>query len=157
MSAKITISFCVPAGYQPGDYAHLHGDDASGVIDWDTPLDNTIYDLFPNGSGIFGFGLQPFGQTPFGLPWAARVAGYGLLPFGLYPFGLGTAVIVATHVVDVCGSYKFAFACYDSIGNLHEGALEEISVVVHTAPPAPTGLRKVSYDPDTDILVLEAL
>jgi hypothetical protein len=157
LSTKITISFCVPTGHQPGDYARLHGDNGSGVIGWDAPLDNTVYDLFPNGSGIYGWGYAPWGEFPWGRPFSVRTSGWSYQPWGYSPWGYGAAVVVATYVVDSCGTYKFGFACYDSLGNLHEGVPEEISVIVHTAPPAPTGLKKISYDPDTDVLVLEAL
>lgn len=156
MSAKVTLQFCVPVGCEPGDYAQLFGNSGEGDIDYDTPLlRGRKFDLFPMGSGIYGFGKTPFGETPFGLPWSTRTRGFGELPFGLHPFGLGTAVIEAETIVAVCGDYKFAFAAFDSLGNPDEGDPEEISVTVHTAPPAPTGLVKHSYDPDTDILVLE--
>ena len=62
----------------------------------------------------------------------------------------------SAHEVDSCGAYKFGFACYDKLGNLHEGAPEEATVDVHIAPAAPTGLKKNSYDKDTNILVLDA-
>ena len=84
-----------------------------------------------------------------------RAPGWGHLPWGHFPWGCGTALIQAKHRVDRCGDYNFAFACYDALGNLHEGTPEEATVVVHIAPPAPPGLKKNSYDKDTDVLVLD--
>jgi hypothetical protein len=47
-------------------------------------------------------------------------------------------------------------ACYDELGNLHEGSPEEITVHVHITPDAPDGLTKYSYNKTTDGLVLNA-
>lgn len=156
MTVRIHLSFCVPVGHLPGDYAKLFSNAGSGNISWVTPLNNEIYNLFPQGAGIYGYGMTPYGQTPYGRPFAMRTAGYGQLPYGIHPYGLGTAVIEAVHKVDECGVYKFAFGCYDRLGNSHEGTPEEKAVEVHLAPPAPAGLKKVSYDNDTQILILEA-
>ena len=155
-SEKITITWCVPLGYMPGDYARLYGNGGEGEIDYDTPLTNEKFDLFPDGGGIYGWGLQPWGLTPWGLPWSTHTPGWGLQPWGLGPWGYGTAVIKAQYIVQACGDYKFALKIFDKLGNPNEGSPQELEAVIHIAPPAPTGLKKVSYDKDTDILVLEA-
>ena len=154
MKALITIRFIIPIGYQPGDYALLHGNAGSGDIDWQTPLSQQAYDLFPDGSGIYGFGLAPWADFRFGKPHCMRAAGFGLLDFGLFPFGLGTAVVTAQYETSECGDYKFGLACYDQLGNAHEGTPEEAEVEVHVTPDAPAGLAKVSYNKETDVLVL---
>ena len=156
MSAVITIEFVVPAGYEKGDYAELHGNGGSGDIDWNSPLTNAVFDLLPRGAGIFGWGHAPWDHFRWGHAHSMRTLGWGHLRWGHYPWGHGSAVIKANHKVDICGAYKFGFACYDSCGNLHEGSPEEAIVNVHIAPPAPTGLTKNSYNPATDILVLDA-
>ncbi|MHC4397943.1 MAG: hypothetical protein ACYS1A_20055, partial [Planctomycetota bacterium] len=151
----ICITFCVPAGYQNGDYAKLHGNGGSGDINWDNPLDNAIYELFPGGDGIFGFGRAPWGNFYWGHAHSMRAAGWGHLPWGHFPWSHGSAIIRAYYGIGSCGRYKFGFACYDKFGNLHEGAPEEIEIEVHTAPPAPAGLKKNSYNKSTDVLVLD--
>lgn len=145
MPAIVTIEFVVPAGYEAGDYAKLCGNGGSGAIDWDNPLDNSIYELLPNGSGIYGFGHAPFGHHRFGHGHSMRTAGFGRLPFGHHPFGHGTAVIRAQNKVVECGDYKYGLACYDKLGNVHSGTPDEETVVVHIAPEPPTGLKKFSY------------
>lgn len=155
MSAIITVWFAVPAGYQPGDYAHLHGNGGSGVIDWDTPINNTIYQLFPDGAGIYGWGRAPWGHFPWGRGFSMRTAGWGHLPWGRFPWGHGTAIIQAQVQVETCGDYKFGFAVYDKLGNEHEGTPDEEEIEVHISPPAPAGLKKNSYNKDTDVLVLD--
>jgi hypothetical protein len=155
MSAIITIKFAVPVGHQLGDFARLHGNGGEGDIDWVNPLNNKIYQLFPDGAGIFGWGHAPWGHHFWGHAFSMLTAGWGHLPWGRSPWGHGTAIITATHQVESCGTYKFGFACYDKLGNPHEGVPQEIEVVVHTAPPAPDGLKKNSYDKDTDILILD--
>lgn len=156
MSALITIEFAVPVGYNDGDYAKLHGNGGSGDIDWNSPISEEIFNLFPRGAGIFGFGHAPWGHFRWGHAHSMRTPGWGHLPWGHFPWGHGTALITATYEVDDCGAYKFGFACYDKLGNLHVGSPEEVTVNVHIAPAAPTGLKKNSYDKATDILVLDA-
>ena len=156
MSAKATIRFVVPIGYRAGDYAMLHGNGGSGDIDYDTPLTNEVFELFPNGAGIYGFGLAPFGMHRFGRPHTMRTAGFSQQPFGLAPFGLGTAVVEAAHEVYECGAYKFALVCYDKIGNIDEGDPEEVTLNIHIAPDPPTRLSKTSYDKTTGVLILSA-
>ena len=135
MSAIITIQFTVGPDYRPGDYAHLHGNSGSGAIDWNTPLNNEVFDLFPDGAGL---------------------AGYGHAPYGHYPYGHGAVTIEADVEVASCGSYIFGFACYDAAGNAHSGTPEETTVEVHTAPAAPTALKFNAYNKTTDVLILDA-
>jgi len=154
VSILITIDFVVPVGYQAGDYARLCTNGGSGDIDYDNPLE-AIYDLFPNGAGIYGWGHAPWGHFRWGHAHSMRTAGWGHLPWGRFPWGHGTAVITAQYRADCCGAYKFAFACYDTAGNVHAGTPEEVTVHVHIAPPAPVGLKLYSYNKTTDVLVLD--
>jgi len=155
VSAKVTIAFTVPMDHLPGDYAKLHGNGGSGAVDWDNPLKAGTLDLFPNGSGIYGYGLAPYGLHGYGYPHAMRTPGCGEMPYGHHPYGYGATIITTNVDVATCGEYIFAFACYDAAGNLHDGTPDEESASVHIAPPAPGGLIMDSYDPDTDILVLD--
>ena len=155
MTARITVEFAVPVGYIEGDHARLFGNSGAGAVDFNTPLDQSIYELFPKGSGLFGFGHAPFGYFRFGHGHSMRTAGFGHLPFGHFPFGHGTAVIRAKVKVTECGAYKFAFGCCDKAGNLHVGTPDEVTAHVHIAPEPPTRLKKYSYDKATDILILE--
>ncbi len=157
MSAVITITSLIPAGYAQGDYAQLHSNGGSGEIDWNTPVDTTRYDLFPDGAGLHGFGHGPFGSFPFGHAWADRVRGFGHLPFGDFPFGSGCVQIEATHRVTQCGAYKYGLACYDESGNAHSGSPAEASVDVHIAPAAPAGLRQSTYSRSAATLTLTLL
>jgi hypothetical protein len=156
MSAIITIEFVVPLGYQPGDYAQLYGDSGSGDINWDTPITAEIFQLFPNGCGIYCFGHTPWGHFRWGHPWSMRTPGWEHLPWGNFPWGHGTAIIRATVKVEDCGTYKFAFIVYDKLDNANQGTPEQATITVDIHPPAPTGLTKNSYDKDTDILILDA-
>ncbi|MHC4498039.1 MAG: hypothetical protein ACYS21_02870 [Planctomycetota bacterium] len=156
MSAVITIDFVVPVGYQAGDYARLHGNGGSGSIDWNNPLSSEIFELFPRGIGICGWGRAPWGHFRWGRAHSMRTLGWGHLPWGRFPWGRGTAWIKAQHKVETCGEYKFGFASYDKAGNPHQGTPDEVTVHVHIAPAAPTGLTKVSYNKETDVLVLAA-
>lgn len=157
MSGLVTIEHIVPVGYQQGDYAQLHGNGGDGSVDFNAPLTGQVYELFPDGAGIFGFGFAPWGRFRWGRAHSMRTPGFGLLPWGRFPWGHGTGVVLATSEVDRCGEFKFAFACYDQLGNAHEGAPDEVTIEVHVTPDAPAGLAKVSYDKTTDVLILDAL
>lgn len=156
MKALITISYLVADRFDPGDYAMLHGNGGSGDVDYNTPLTDQKIPLFPNGAGVYGFGRAPFGSFPSGRAFVTGVPGFGLCPFGLFPFGQGAATIFTKVTVTECGAYKFAFGCYDKLGNIHAGTPQEVTANVHLQPDPPTGLKKKSYDKSTDILTLEA-
>ena len=156
MPALVTIEFVVPVGYEADDYANLHGNGGSGLIDWNNPLDDAIYELFPRGAGVFGWGHAPWGNFRWGKAHSAGPLGWGHLPWGHFPWGLGTAIIIVTHEVTSCGAYKFGLACYDKLGNVHQGSPEEVTVNIHITPSAPTALTKNSYNKATDVLILNA-
>ena len=156
MSARITIRHTVGLGHESGDYAQLHGNSGSGNIDWVDPVSNQKIAMFPNGSGNYGFGHAPWGHFPFGHLYSSRTDGFGHLPWGHFPWGHGSVEISASDKAHQCGEYKYAFACYDSIGNLHEGTPDEVTLHIHIPPNAPTGLKKNSYDKATDVLILDA-
>jgi len=154
MSCWVNILLPVPPGYRPGDYARLCWDAGSGAVDYANPISTEKMELFPNNCGIHGFGTAPIDKGPFGSAVCIGTPGWASLPFGCSPFGLGTCLLRARYRVTACGSYKFGLAVYDSAGNRHSGSSAEIAVTVHTAPPAPSGLRKVSYNPATGNLIL---
>ena len=156
MKALITVKFTVPSGYQPGDYVQLYGNGGSGDIDWNTPVDNNKYNLFPDGAGIYGWGHMPWGHFFWGHAYCTGTPGWGHMPWGHFPWGYGAVTIQAQAEVSECGDYKFGFKCFDKLGNLHTGTPEEVAVYIHIAPDAPTGLKKYSYNKTTDILVLDA-
>lgn len=155
MSKKVTISFVVPQTYREGDYARLCGNGGAGDIDYDVPISNQIFPLFPKGAGFYGWGHLPWGHFPWGHGTSVRTTGWGHLPWGHFPWGYGAVIISAEVVINECGDYKFAFACYDSCGNRHQGSPEELTVSVHMAPAAPGRLKKTSYNKNTGLLVLQ--
>jgi len=150
----VTITATVGLEYDPGDYAKLCWNGGSGDVDYDEPVDDTKIKLFGDNGGFYGFGEGPFGEYEFGDVYAPGVPGFGESPFGDYAFGYGSITISATKKISDCGDYKFGFAVYDSLGNLHSGVPGEVSLAVHVVPDKPKGLSKVSYDKNTDILVL---
>jgi hypothetical protein len=156
MSARVTIIWVVPMGYSSGDYAQLFGNGGDGDIDYDPPLTNEKYPLFPDGGGIYGWGHAPWGLFAWGHAWATRVSGWYHLPWGKFPWGFGSAVITVKYDVAVCGEHKFALKVFDKLGNANTGTPEELAASIHLAPPAPTGLKKNIYAPETQILILNA-
>ncbi len=62
MRALVAIQFVVGISYQRGDYARLYGNGGLGAIDFNTPVNNDVYDLFGDNVGIYGFGHAPWGH-----------------------------------------------------------------------------------------------
>ena len=155
MSAVVTVSFAVPAGYKSGDYAIIYGNNGDGDINWNQPLSNEKFQLFPNGAGIYGYGHAPYGHHRYGRAHSVLCDGYGHLPYGHHPYGYGTALIKMKVRIESCGLYKFGCKVFDSLGNQQVGLSGEVEAEIHIKPPIPDGLKKVSYDKDTDVLVLE--
>lgn len=157
MSVKVTVSYQVGSGAEIGSHAKLCGNSGSGDIDYDNPIDRTKRYLFPGVAGIFGFGRAAFGHCRFGKSVAIGVPGFGCQPFGLVPFGYGTVTLSAIDIIaGGCSTRKYAFALYDSLGNINTGSPDEDTIEIHSAPDEPTRLTKTSYSPSTDILVLGA-
>jgi hypothetical protein len=154
MSARITLKFVVPLTARPGDYARLYSNNGDGDVDFTTPMDNEKIELFPNGSGNYGWGLAPWGNFPWGQALSIATQGWGLAPWGLFPWGYGAVVIIRSVQVEDCGNWQFAFQSFDALGNVNIGTPGVASAVIHIAPPAPAGLKKVSYDPETGDLTL---
>jgi hypothetical protein len=156
MSAKVTITWSVPSGYLPGDYAQLYGNGGNGSIDYDTPLSNDRYELFPAGGGIYGWYHQSWYQFSWYHGYSMRCPGWGHQSWYHFPWYYGSNVITVQYDVSGCGDYKFALRIFDRAGNPNEGSPQELEAAIHIAPPAPSGLKGKSYDKDTDILILEA-
>ena len=156
MSAKVSILWVVPLGYDAGDYALLCGNDGAGDIDYDSPLSAQRYELFPDGAGIYTMYKTPSYQSPCYYPWATRASGCYYQPCYQSPCYYGTAVIEVEVEMTECGEYEFALKVFDSIGNANTGTPDELAATIHIAPDAPDiGLKKNSYDKATDILVLD--
>ncbi len=156
MAARITLQLIVPGNYRPGDYARLHGDNGSGTIDWETPINDKIIDLFPDGAGRYGWGRLPWGNFPWGRGLSMRTPGWGRLPWGRFPWGRGAIVIKVDYIVYSCGTYKFGFACCDEARNQHVGTPSEVSVDVHVAPLRPVKrLALNNYNKTTNTLTLD--
>jgi len=156
MSAKITILWAVPSGYQPGDYARLYGNGGSGDIDYDNPITNNTFQLYPNNGGLLGWYHLPWYHFPWYHGAASRCNGWYHLPWYHFPWYHGTTVLAIERTVEFCGNYKFAFKISDKLGNEDVGTPEILTATIHVAPPAPTGLKKGTYDKDADVLILEA-
>lgn len=155
MSAKITIIWAVPIGYDNGDYARLCGNGGAGDIDYDNFLNNERFDLFQDGGGIYGWYHQPWYKFSWNHGWSTKTPGWYHQPWGRFPWYYGTTVIAVDYTVLTCGEYKFAFKLFDALGNAHSGTPQEATAIIHIAPPAPTGLKKKSYNKNTDVLILD--
>jgi len=153
--AKATIKWPVPAGYKPGDYAVLCANDGlGGAVDFNNQI--STHDLFRRGAGIYSVYRTPCYTTRCYKPSAQRTGGPYSTPCYKGCCGHTPNVIETTVDIAECGSWKYAFAVYDSLGNIYEGTAEEVAIEVHIEPDKPTGLKKVSYNKTTDILILEA-
>jgi len=154
MSATITLEYTVSTGHTEGDYAQIFGNGGSGDISWIEPLSAEKLSMFPGSAGNFGWGHLPWGHFRWGHGQSQRTPGWGNLPWGQFPWGHGAVTITNKQTVNECGEYKYAFGCFDEIGNPHEGTPQEVTMHIHIAPPEPPRLKKNDYDKVTGVLIL---
>ncbi|MGH2271397.1 hypothetical protein ACQ9LF_06320 [Anaerohalosphaeraceae bacterium U12dextr] len=154
MPARLSLTFVVPSGILPGDRARLYANSGSGPIKWDTPYTNEWINLYPANSGIYGFGLAPWGRFAWGRALALGAQGFGLLPWGRFAWGLGGVVISRDIEVADCGDWLAAFQLFDALGNISSLTPGQVTAAIHIAPAAPDGLKKESYNPVSGELIL---
>ena len=156
MAALVTIRFAVPGGqYRIGDYCQLHGDDGSGTIDWDTPLDDSKFELFKDDGGYHGWYNMPWYKFPWYHGQSRDCQGWYHMPWCYFPWYHGTSVIEMEALIEICGTFKFGLKAFDKLGNEHVGQAGQAEIEVHIAPATPVGLKKNNYDPVGNLLVLD--
>lgn len=115
------------------------------TINWTIPAET-----YAAGDYVRLCGNKGSGAIDYDVPLSSR-------RYELFPDGRdGIEEIEIVLPIATCGEYKYALQVYDSLGNPNTGTPQELAANIHIATAAPTGLKKVSYDKDTDILVLEA-
>jgi len=118
--------------YAVGDYAYLHGNGGAGAVNYTAPLSRGRIDLYP--------GRQVMGWCR--MPWCA------------VPWCGGGSYLNVVYAAATPGNWRLALAAWDQAGNAHVGTPAEAALFVSLTPAPPPALNLVSYDPDSDELVL---
>jgi len=108
------------------------GDDATGTVDYEAPLNEVP------------LAARPGGQTPWG---------YGTGGYGIGAWGQAAAGYAWTTDLLVPGTHRFAVVASDAAGNRLATAAE-VEVAVSPLPRPPENFRAAAYDPNTQAATL---
>jgi hypothetical protein len=135
--------------------AQIYLDNGTGQIDYDNPLTDSPIRIWPAWQDKAGFAMSGFGLGDFGYDSAAAV-GFGKGSFGCGQFGLDADTLEWISPSLQSGVYKFGVKIADQSGN-QSSAVETESITVMPAARPADGLRIVSFDNDTNQLLLEII
>lgn len=132
----------------------VYGNSGAGEVDYSSPVVGGSGRLWASRQDKCGFGLSRFGRSDFGFDGSAAV-GFGKGGFGLGEFGLDADMVSWTSGELEAGNYRFGVQVADRFGNETDGSVETDNL---TVPPAAAGgeqLEAVSYDRESNELVLK--
>ncbi len=131
---------------------NLYGDAGTGQIDYETPLNDAPFPIWPCPQDKAGFGLSCFGEGDFGWDAAAAV-GFGKGCFGCAQFGLDADAVEWISPALAEGTYRFAVKVVDGAGNTSPPI--EIAPLTIVPPARPAARLSVeAFDPQTRQLTL---
>ncbi len=136
----------------PDGRFNIYGDDQTGDVIYETPLNYKPIPAWPDDSGKAGYGVGGYGEGPYGIGVAG--VGYGMCPYGMGGYGIGAQVLEHTTKPLADGTYKVAVVGLDGAGNNITPADVEVEVVVAGTPRPATDLAALAYDKGTDVLTL---
>lgn len=155
VSGRVRIVLLRSQSLPMGATARVYFDNATGQIDYDSPLTDPPIRIWPAWQDKAGFAMAGFGLGDFGYDAAAAV-GFGKGSFGYGQHGLDADTIewICPHLQS--GVYKFGVKIVDRSGN-QSSATETESITVTPAPRPADGLRVSSFDNQTNQLLLEII
>ena len=110
----------------------VFGDEATGTIDYDAPLNE------------LPIAARPDGRTPWG---------FGTGGYGVGAWGQAAAVYAWTADPAAGGVHRFAVVAVDAAGNRLESAAD-VEIAVAPLPRPPEAFRVSAYDPGTRVATL---
>ena len=145
---RIDVSVTVPIESLGGQVFQVFSDGASGVMDWDAPLNAAPLPLHPGRDWHRGHLLQPHLAAEH-------------LETGLRGGHLNERHLVDAHLVPPTrvtwrtaplyfGRYKLGLRVQDWAGNVSENLPTPAALTINTGPDAPVGFEKESYDGELD-------
>jgi hypothetical protein len=130
----------------------IYSDNGTGDIDYDNPLCTEPIRVWPSFYDKAGFGTSRFGEGDFGFDSVAAV-GFGRSDFGFGQFGLDADSLEWISEPLSKGVYRFAAKVIDKNGS-EGGAVETEAITVITAAHPATALTVLSFDKQTNQLML---
>lgn len=152
LSTRVRLTLLRSQSLPTAGAFNVYGDAGTGLIDYETPLNETPVPIWPCPQDKAGFGLSCFGEDDFG--WDATAAvGFGKGCFGSGQFGLDADAIEWTSPVLTEGAYRFGVKVVDAAGNASAPVeTAPLTIVPPARPAAKLGIS--SFDPQTDQLTL---
>lgn len=132
--------------------AKAYWDNGTGLINYDTPINDFPINIWPSPLDKAGFGNSQFGLSDFGFDSAAAV-GFGRGSFGCGQFGLDADSFEYVTKPLAAGKYKFAVKVFDRGGN-ESAPTETREITVTPAPKPAEALEVAAFDKQTNQLVL---
>ena len=136
-----------------GGGVEVYSNNGSGEIDYDDSVTTQPNRIWLSWQDKAGFGMSQFGRSDWGYDGSAAT-GFGKGSFGKGEFGFCGDMICWNSESLQKGAYKFAAKIVDSFGNEDEGESEtEFLTVIPAAVPCEE-VNVVSFDKETNELVL---
>jgi len=151
-SGRVRITFLRGQDLPIGSVGQVYFDNGTGEIDYDNPLNDLPFRIWPVWQDKAGFGMSKFGFSDFGYDSAAAV-GFGRGCFGHGQFGLDADALEWLSEPIEAGVYKFAIILIDKAGNKSSGS-ETTEVTVTPAARPAEQLSIFSFDKETNELIL---
>lgn len=151
-SGRVKMSFLRSQKLPIDATISIYGDNGTGEIDYENPLNDRPIRVWPCWQDKAGFGMSRFGLSDFGYDSSAAV-GFGKGNFGYGQFGLDADTLEWISPPMDTGTYKFAVKITDQKGN-QSGAIETEPITVMPLPEPAEKLIVSSWDKQTNQLVL---
>lgn len=156
---RVRLRVQLDDAWRAQDRLQVYTDWGDGTVDAAKPLLSRSIRSFPmdirRTVHHAGYGLEPYGMTPYGGDLATPVlnSGYGFDPYGEVAYGETARYLwVDVLVPQAHGSWKFAAQAIDGAGN-EQGALQDFIRFLSGDDPAPLGSFSYdSYDSGTDVV-----
>ncbi len=136
----------------PGSTLNVFGNGEAGAIDFAWPLNERPIPWWPDGVGMWGFGLAPFAEADFGGDCAAMSGcpGFAVGGFGIGQFGFDAEWASWLSPPLAGGQHRLAVVVLDELGNASPPSPEVEATIV----PLPPRVAEPAVAGDADRLVI---
>ena len=132
---------------------NVYSNDGCGEINFAKAVNTSCIPLLASCCDKTGFGMGSFGKDDFGYGFAAAL-GFGMGNFGCGEFGADADVVVWQSAELNSGCYRYAVKVQNELGIESEALEAGGEIVVIAAEARAEGLSPVSFDKQTNKLVL---
>lgn len=152
-SGRVKIKMLRSQDLPAGATVQIYFDNGTGVVDYSSPINERVLQVWAYPQDKCGFGMAGFGAGDFGYEGSAA-AGFGKGSFGHSWFGFDAETFEWVSEPLPAGTYKFGVKVTDRRGRESEpGESDPVTVIPGSKPVE--GLGVSSFDRDMNELVLD--